>query len=58
MVGAYFVVPVGARQQQVSARAVVQPLRDELQRGGIDPLQIVEEQHERMSGLRQHVQER
>ena len=46
--GTDLVVPIGADQQQVPHLRVRDQVLDEVERGGIQPLQIIEEQRERM----------
>ena len=48
MSGTDLVVPIGADQQQVPHLRVRDQMLDEVERGGIQPLQIIEEQRERM----------
>ena len=48
--GADFVVAVGADQQQVADVRVGRPVLEEVERGRVEPLQVVEEQGERMPG--------
>ena len=51
------VVAIGADHQEVVAGGVVHPVLEELQRRGVDPLQIVQEEHERVLRLGKHAQE-
>ena len=51
------VVAVGADDEQVRALAAGQQLAQEAQRGRVGPLQVVEEQRQRVLGVGEHLQE-
>ena len=53
MDGVDFVVPVGADQHQVPDIWLGQQILEQIQRSRVEPLQIVEEQRERMLGPRE-----
>ena len=55
--GTDLVVPVGADQQQVPHLRVRDQMLDEVERGRVQPLQIVEEQRERMLRPGEHAEE-
>ena len=55
--GTDLVVPIGADQQQVPHLRVRDQMLDEVERGGIQPLQIIEEQRERMLGRGERAKE-
>ena len=57
MQGPDFVVPVGSDQQQVPDVGLGHQVFDQIQSGRIEPLQIVEEQRERMLRARKHADE-
>ena len=57
MRGVDLVVAVGADQQQVLHVGLGQQLLDQIERGRVEPLQIVEEQRERMLRPREHADE-
>ena len=46
------VIPVGANQQQVPDVRLRENIFEQIERGGIEPLQIVEEQDQRVLGAR------
>src|SRR5262249_7060923 len=52
-----FVVPVRADQHQVPYIGLSEEVLDQIERCRVQPLQIVEEQGERMLGLREHTDE-
>ena len=52
-VGANLIVAVGADQQQMPHILLGQKILDEIEGRGIEPLQIVEEQRQRMLGAAQ-----
>ena len=57
MRGADLVVPVGADQQQVPHLRMRHQMLEEVERCGIQPLQIIEEQRERVLLAREHAEE-
>ena len=57
MRGTDFVVPVGADQKQVPHFRVREQMLDQVERRGVEPLQIVEEEGERMFRSREHFEE-
>ena len=57
MRGADLVVPVGADQQQVPHLRVRDQMLEEVERRCIQPLQIIEEQRERVLLAREHPEE-
>ena len=57
MVGIDLVVPVGTDQQQMTHRFLGQQIFEQIERRRIQPLQIIEEQDERMFGSREHADE-
>ena len=57
MQGPNFVVPVGSDQQQVPDVGLGHQVFDQIQSGRIEPLEIVEEQRERMLRARKHADE-
>src|SRR5215472_12727462 len=54
--GTDLVVPIGADQQQMTHLRVKDEMLDQLESGPVEPLQIVEEQYERMLGSREHAE--
>src|SRR5215470_14146686 len=57
MAGADLVVAVGAEEEQVLDLGVGDELDEELERSGVEPLQIVDEERERMLAAREHADE-
>ena len=57
MRGTDLVVPVGADQQEVPHVRVRDQMLKQVERGRVQPLQIVEEQCERMLRAREHTEE-
>ena len=55
-VGTDLVVAIGAHQQQMPRLRLGEQIFEEVQRRRIQPLQIVEEQHERVLRLREHAE--
>ena len=53
-----FVVAIGADQQQVACLTPANQVFDQSKSRGVDPLQVVEKQHQRVLGLGEHVEER
>ncbi len=50
------IIAPGKDQQQIAGR-VSQQLRQQLLAGVVDPLQVIEEQHQRLAGAAEHLQE-
>ncbi len=48
MQGVHLVVPIGADDEHVSHVRMGQDVLEQMERGHIDPLQVVEEERERM----------
>ena len=57
MRGVHFVFPVGADQHQMPHVGLAQQILDQIQRRGIEPLQIVKEQGEWVLRPREYVDE-
>ena len=53
-----FVVAIGSDQQQVACLTPANQVLDESKGRGVDPLQVVEKQHQRVLGLGEHLEER
>ena len=53
-----FVVAIGSDQQQVACLTPANQVLDQSKGRGVDPLQVVEKQHQRVLGLGEHVEER
>src|SRR5687768_15730865 len=53
----HFIVPVGADQQQVSDIRLGEQVLDQVQRRGVEPLQVVEKEGQGMLRPREHVDE-
>ena len=55
--GADFIVPIGAQQQEMAHLLMQHEMLDQIERRPVQPLQIVEEQHQRMLGPSEDAEE-
>ena len=58
MRGVDLVVPIGADQQQMLHVRLRQHILEQIERGGVEPLQIVEEERQRVLRTREDADER